>query len=353
MAQFRLPTVNSWLFSILCVLGVGLGLPAANTSYSNDTALNAPTFFLPCTGNSCASDHEDQLKWPPPCLESPNVIQVEPDDNTTVLRLEANQDYIIEMPDVPITRGLALQGGRNIVMIGGEISIPMLGDYPSIESRTGLRILQSTGTVHIEGLLIHGDDISEGIQIAAPAAIVQLQNVGIFGIHARDEVNFSDNNPDLIQTYGGVKELRVDKFTGSTDYQGLFFRADGRAMGSVYLSRVNIIGLPTARHLIWFEPYSGSGDVFLWGVWVDVPATSTEGLNSAVWPDPNGKYPTQARVSTTFSGKQIASWPSAMTPQVNGLVMEGLPPDGDFVGPNDVGVGYMSPGYQDMIACNP
>jgi hypothetical protein len=353
MTQFRLPSAHFWLFGMLGVLVVGLGLPVADAYYSNGAQLSAHTAFLPCAGNSCASAHEDQLRWPPPCLESPNVIQVEPDDSTTLLRLENEQDYIIEMPDVPITRGLAIRGGRNIVMIGGEIAIPWQGDYASIESRTGLQILQSTGTVHIEGLLLHGDDISEGIQIAAPSATVQLENVGIFGIHARDEVGFSDNHPDLIQTYGGVNELRVDKLTGSSDYQGLFFKAEGRAMGSVYLSRVNVIGLPTARYLIWFEPYLGSGNVFLWGVWVNEPATSTEGFSHAVWPDPNGKYPTQARVSTTFSGKQIASWPSAMKPQVNGLVMEGSPPDGNFVNPNDVGVGYRSPGYQEYMVCNP
>lgn len=93
-------------------------------------------------------------------------------------------------------------GGRNIVIIGGEIVIPWQGENPDIPSRTMLKLKASTGIVHIEGLLGRGDDISEGIQIAAPDAIVQIQNVRIEGIHARDQVEFTDNHPDIIQTWG-------------------------------------------------------------------------------------------------------------------------------------------------------
>ena len=45
--------------------------------------------------------------------------------------------------------------------------------------RWTLYLRDQTGTVHIEGLLIYGSDLSEGIQINAPQATVQIVNVRV------------------------------------------------------------------------------------------------------------------------------------------------------------------------------
>ena len=113
-----------------------------------------------------------------------------------------------------------------------------------------------TGTVHVEGLLIDnaGGDLTEGIQINAPDAVVQIENCRIKGIHARDEVNFTDNHPDLIQPWGGVKALRVDRFDGQLGLSRHPPQGRRRPDGSADLRRLNIIGLPTARYL--FIQYS-------------------------------------------------------------------------------------------------
>ena len=152
----------------------------------------APTTGAPTGGSS-------KLSWSPPRLSNPRVVEVAARSSRSIIELSSSRDYIIKMPGSPVTRGLIFVGGRNIVLIGGEIAIPWQGRSASIASRTGLKFKNTTGTVHVEGLLIRGDDLSEGIQINAPRATVQLQNIGIFGMHARDQRNFSDNHPDLIQ----------------------------------------------------------------------------------------------------------------------------------------------------------
>lgn len=66
----------------------------------------------------------------------------------------------------------------------------------------------------------------------------------------RDQAEFTDNHPDIIQTRGGVGELRIDHLTGSTDYQGLYFKNDGDtvyqlgapAHGPVIPNHINLVG---------------------------------------------------------------------------------------------------------------
>lgn len=282
----------------------------------------------------------------PPRLSDPLDVHVDPDDGRAVVSMDPDRDYVIVMPDEPVRRPLVLSGGRNVVLIGGEVSIPWQGRGASINDRTGLKIRDATGTVHVEGLLLRGDDITEGIQIDAPQAIVQLQNVGVFGIHARDQVGFSDNHPDIIQTYGNVRELHVDGLTGTTDYQGLFFKNDfGRdPHGPVTLRNVNVVGEPTARYLIWFGTERGFGDVHMEDVWVDVPPERDDTLRRAVWPSPTGDYPERAVITRLDDGTEYARWHRSMDPKVVGGVHEGRPPGGDFVRPERIGIGYERPG---------
>ncbi|MGJ3237988.1 MAG: hypothetical protein ACFE0Q_04720 [Anaerolineae bacterium] len=249
------------------------------------------------------------------------------------------------MPDTPVTEALKIDGGRNIVLIGGEIDIPYQGDNPTRSSRTGLKIRNATGIVHIEGMLIYGEDLSEGIQIDAPDAIVQIQNVRIEDIHARDQVDFTDNHPDLIQPYGNVRELRVDHFTGSTDYQGFMLKADFNGpLGTVDISNANIIGRPTARYLIWLSNVPDAGDVTFENVYLDLPSGQYGSLGNAVWPHERRPYPNQAQIIDTSDFEGV-TWPSEMSPRVHGYIQEGTPPQGDYVRRDQVGIGYVPVGY--------
>jgi hypothetical protein len=274
------------------------------------------------------------LTWAPPELHEPTTITI--GALGSIPALDRGRDYILIMPATPRGEGVVINGGRNVVLLGGEIAIDDQGTTPTINARRGLYIANSTGVVHVEGLLIHGTDLSEGIQINAPQAIVQLQNVAVRNVHARDQVGFTDNHPDVIQTWGSVRELRVDGFTGETDYQGIFFKADYNGPhGAVHLRRVNMRAMPTTRYQVWMDDRGGRyPSVTFDDVWVE-PRPGGR-FEKSIWPDVD--HPRHAPVIEDGT----ASWPSL---EVEGSVHEGVPPEGDFVPVTSVGLGYTSPGY--------
>ena len=277
--------------------------------------------------------HGQKLRWAPPQLTMPTTVKVGPGGGQ--FTLQSGKDYVVKVGDV--SGPVRLIGGRNIVLIGGHITIPWAGADASISSRLGLYLKGQTGTVHVEGLLIDnaGGDLSEGIQINAPDAVLQIQNVRIDGVHARDEVNFSDNHPDLIQPWGGLQALRIDHLSGTTDCQGFFLVGNEGPIGRVDLRNIDIVGTSTSRYLFW---QAQKIPVHIDNMWIS-PAPSRS-LGGSVWPDKNHAPPTQALVNDDGS----VGW----TPEtgITGLVFPGSPPDGKFVPAGSVGPGYVSPGYE-------
>jgi hypothetical protein len=174
----------------------------------------------------------------------------------------------------------------------------------------------------VEGLRIRGADLAEGINLDQRlGAIVQLQNVRIEPIRARDEVAFTDTHPDLLQTWAGPAELRVDRFTGTTDYQGFFLQPTQfgtQVLRRVDLRRVDIHavdrdGVLTAGVLLWKG--GGTYPVNVHDVWIE--PDPTRGLKSSLWPSP-------------------AAWSG---------VLVGKPPAGPHVPIGVAGARYVSPGY--------
>ena len=294
-----------------------------------------------------------RLTWAPPALDQPVALYI--DSSVIKARgshkwtLDNSRDYLVTLGDVSSTLGgVVFSGGRNVVVMGGHITVPWAGPSASIESRRAVFFYRQVGTVHMEGTLIDnaGGDLSEGIQIDAPNAIVQIQNVRVTGIHARDQVNFSDNHPDLIQPFGGVRELRVDRFTGSTDSQGIFLRAAYAPIGKVDLRRVNMVGTHNNRTRI-LQHYAGETGTIptsLSDVWI-TPQPGDNLYYSLLASTADGTTHTQ----TMSADGLTASWPNykdaAGNPVISGAVRAGLPPGGEWVPASRVGLGYVSPGY--------
>ena len=272
-------------------------------------------------GGDPPRDADWSLRWPAPRLTEPEVIEVGARGGD--LRLDDRRDYrVVLRAPVRAVGGLTITGGRNVVLRGGHITVPPAGAGATAADRRGLLIAGQTGTVHVEGLLIDnaGGDLSEGIHIAAPRAVVQLQNVRVAGVHARDQKGFTDNHPDVIQTWGGVRDLRVNRFTGTTDYQGLFLRGDRGPVGRVTLSKVNVVGFPTAGYLYWKRcdaPYPArcSGP--------DFPLEVDD-----VWAQPSPRRPLRLSLK-----------PEAPDPAWED-VEEGIPPGGDYVTAADLRARY-------------
>ena len=83
-----------------------------------------------CVSVCLAAEEDDLLTWAPPNLENPQTIDIAQIireratwKSPAHLKLDLDKDYIIKMPDEPLTvsGGLGISGGRNVVLIGGEI----------------------------------------------------------------------------------------------------------------------------------------------------------------------------------------------------------------------------------------
>jgi hypothetical protein len=272
------------------------------------------------THDARAAGH--RLAWAPPKLRHPSVVRATA--HRRVLKLNARRDYIVRLPRSGLVglRGLVIEGGHNVVLIGGRITVPHpTRRYPPDDRlRRGLYLKGQTGTVHVEGLLLDGSGLWEGINLDERlGAIVQLENIRIETIRADDEVGFTDNHPDLIQTWAGPAELRVDRLTGSTDYQAFM------------LAPVEYGTQPAPRRFVFRH--------------VDVVAKSAHPCNcqmlwafgsfplvvAGVWLRPH-PHLTVAQSVVPRDGRWSA-------------VRSGRPPGGSFVPRGVAGLHYRSPGY--------
>lgn len=65
-----------------------------------------------------------KLSWAPPKLDKPETVQLG-ERRGYGLKLKKDRDYIVKLPkDKPFIGELNIYGGRNVVIIGGEIRIP-------------------------------------------------------------------------------------------------------------------------------------------------------------------------------------------------------------------------------------
>jgi Malectin domain len=287
------------------------------------------------------TDETAKLTWAPPHLDSPTTVDVSASNHD--LRLDPTRDYLVRMPatTLSVLGGLVIVGGHDVVLVGGAITIPSWGESHATDNR-GLYLKDQTGTVHVEGLLIDnsGGALSEGINVNAPLATVQLENVRVEDVHAQDEVDFSDNHPDILQTWGGAANLRIDGLSGTTDYQGLFLDADWNTLDQVDMRNVNVGSFSTkpeiARYLFWSDK-ADTSNLTLSNVWVRPGANS---LDTSVWPDADAGGTDTA---TTENATNTVSWPTST--YIHGAIHGGTPPGGDFVQAGTAGTGYSTPGY--------
>jgi len=198
----------------------------------------------------------DRPRWAPPALRDPVTVRVT--NQNSKLELDPARDYRLEMPDAPLEApgGLVVNGGRNVVLDGGVIRIGWQGRAPTSHQRRGLFLTGQTGTVHVQDLHITGRDLGEGINLdQRRGATVQLVDIRVDRVHARDQRHFSDGHPDLLQTWAGPRRLRVDGFRGVTGYQGFFLlpmQFDRRQRPhEVSLHDVSITGRRRSAYLLW------------------------------------------------------------------------------------------------------
>jgi hypothetical protein len=351
------------------------------------------------------------LTWSPPSgWQSFTAVTIPGGGGT--LSLRSDTDYRV-VTEGTITGPVQIRGGRNVVWIGGHLRIDDKPATATATHRRGLVISDAPdGTsvdgriVHVEGLLIDGDDLSEGIDANSPRAVLQLQNihVGAVLIRGSDDrdakgVYTAGNHADVLQPWGGFKEIRVDGLTGSSNYQGFYYSVDiGTGYGRSWFRRVNLTAMQAAGEetidgevldyaghrmyranvdrlgqqriesgTFWVQGHENSG-------WVDgtfrrdsyrddngtlrlEPVLGTATFADVVW---GGRYSggEVGHIIATDALGTYATWPDSLIDAngevairdwdgtASGRIYSGAPPEGDYVPAESVGLNYVTPGYR-------
>src|SRR5262249_46027994 len=160
-------------------------------------------------------------------------------------------------------------------------------------------------TIHLEGIWAHGDGLVEGVQMYAPQATLQLENDRFDHLHTKA----GGYHSDLVQ-WGAGRRLRVDRFTGSSEVQGI---SSFGARGVFDLRQVDIRGLAGSSDpspvLLWL----GMTSATLENVYVQ--PRRGEALGSTL--DPLGGVAV---------GRNSIEWPGS---RVRGRVRRGNPSSGE------------------------
>jgi hypothetical protein len=205
------------------------------------------------------------LSWAPPALTNPVTIDLasRPDGK---ISLSAGTDYILRLPADAVytnTHGLEIVGGRNVVIVGGTVDVAggwySSGTGPGVPAdgmvKRAAYFLSQTGTIHLEGVrfISSSGNLSEGINISAPLATVQIQNVSIDSPLVGTQAY---NHADALQCWNGPETLLVDGFTATTGYQGMFLNPHDTSTASAVtenwvLKNVELVGNASAKYILW------------------------------------------------------------------------------------------------------
>jgi hypothetical protein len=307
----------------------------------------APTVTSPAPS---APEVQAPLSWPPAALTTPTVVTVPSGRDPAVLRLNTSRDYIVQLPPEGIHGTVEINGGHNIVLDGGEITVPATAnqtDNGADDTDTALYVRASTGTVHIEGVLIRGEPgvMFDGIDVNAPQATVQVENVRMEDVYGAS----TSEHADMIQTWGGVKELDVDGLTANGDYQGLTIAP---ALGAVETAHIEDVDMTAEAAPPSLAATAAGGGIMLWLTGKSSCESATITLQdvylanlthrilsaNTAWPSPLSGLPCDS-----VSDGTTITWPGL---PVSGGVTIGTPPNGEFVPEGVAGEDYHSPGYR-------
>jgi hypothetical protein len=318
--------------------------PTSSSTSSTTTTTLGQTTTTTAAGPSTvggAGQGLTSLTWAPPVLTNPVVYRVS--GTPTAITAAPGQDSIVQFVG-PVNRRLDLQGGRNWVIVGGEVNIDR--PWEKLVDRNAIHVKDATGIVHIEGVFMHGAYINDGIKACAPDAVFQIENdriVDLLGTAA-------GYHADVIQPYCGFKELRVDGLTGYSQFQGLMFKADWGSWRMTTLRRVNLVGIaPQDGYPI--NVVTGccnndgnsyvTGPISLSDVYISPDISHHDGtLSGNICPAATFNFRTDPA-----TGREYAEHRTDVSPQITGRIWKGRPTLGDYVPDGVTGLGYVAPSY--------
>lgn len=273
---------------------------------------------------------QTRLRYAPPTQTSPTAVNV----GTSFFSgtYGNTEDVILTMPGSARTGDFETNGGRHIRVIGGA------------GTNTRMMFKDVRGSVYIEGLALTMTAAKDAFYIYGAAGTtpdIYLQNCRVIDVQG----TIAGTHGDMVQFAGDgpVGRIFMDKFTGTSNCQGLFMPIQGTdTITSAELSRIDLAyrsgGDPTT-YLLWFRddqngtPYP----VTLENIWVS-PRSGQNIAQHAIWPASG----TAGGIGAVNNGDGTASWPSVNL--ITGYVTSGIPPS-SFVPSTSAGLNYVSPGY--------
>jgi hypothetical protein len=269
------------------------------------------------------------LSFAPPILTNPITLQAT--NPATDFNLAAGQDYIIQLPTgAALTPGVSgaifINGGRNVVIIGGEVDISGVAS-PNETNARFLFVQNNTGTVYIEGVWVHGTSFTEGLDIFSAGTTYIQQNCRFDGL---GPIN-GTIHPDLMY-FSACAGVFVDCFTGDSQYQGISVVGDTGVVGAQTFRRCNVTQTAGNGPMVWQS--TRANPTTLDRVYVNPGITRA--LASSV--SPNSADPTFPAATSAADGS--VTWP--VPTNITGAVIPGISPYGDFVPLGVAGRGYVS-----------
>ena len=311
------------------------------TAVARDAAGNTSTSQRTVTvSNSTGGSTGPTLSWAPPALS--NAVTINVTNANRRLFLDNSRDYRLNITET-LHKELWIEGGRNVVVVGGHITVDALGSDNSYQDNTAVKVRfgDPSGTVHLEGLLIDGPYVADGIGVAT-GRNVQIENVRVERVY-----EIKGAHPDCIQIQQGVGALRVDGFTCKTALQGIFLGDHDGPIRSADLRHVNMYG--TQGKYMFFQT-NPTYPVALSDFWLAIGSGYTQWASFGYWVYPqengqtwDGKSDLTRRSQVSSDGTYLTFVGSSNT--ITGRINKGVPSGGDFVSASAVGAGYSSPGY--------
>jgi hypothetical protein len=261
----------------------------------------------------------NDLFWPAPALSSPTTINV-PSSGGGYYQLNNQVDYNIVLPAGTRTGSIQIDGGNHTMTNGPDSTPAML--YFTDNGINGPAV--SGRVIHVAHLSINltGGIERDGIAYGpAPSVIGQIEDVRILGTHGAG----SQTHADIIQPYSSMQQVRIDRLTGDSDYQGLTFLSTDATISSVALRRVNLTLNPsssdTYTQIIYLVGRDNTTSPISFNQVYVNNTRAGQTAQDAVYPDGSASPP------TAFSNNQISftGWPN-----LSGVVIGGNPPGGNF-----------------------
>ena len=289
------------------------------------------------------------LSYSPPKQIDPTYHQLTTSFQSLVFRADEDVVLLPPLQGRSLESNLQVSGGRHIRLIG----VTMDG-----RSGNGSRVAMAnaSGSYFIEGCKFDMGSNEDVINLGSTNGCepdVYLQNIYETGAFGTERTNHTD----FFQASGRIGSLYMDKLTFDSDYQGIFLSGE-------FGQRMSVIKRVNAR----YKDY-GEGNKITYLLWfgttdVTISASSEKKLNSIiptyvseVYIEPKqgqnlASDAVQPMRGATLNGISVGAipvtdgveFPAFM--HIGGEIKTGPPPFGDFVDPQSVGTGYVSPGYQ-------